>query len=231
MEMMRVPAGVKETIIKCSAYERRIAIIFVIAIPFTCEEGMYGMVEVIIPLCCYSVTAPFPFHHYPWIVEIALGDDCYMSVLPPCKCVCLFHQFLQNVFRRCINNAVHGIKAKAVEAVFIEPVERIVKDESPHGIAVRTVKVQRFSPGSRIPFAQKRSEHREAVAHRTYVVVDDIQNSGHSFPVAFGNQAPEVLRPSVTVLWCIEKHAIVSPVPFAVELGDRHELDSSYTDF
>src|ERR1700757_4127097 len=109
----------------------------------------------------------------------------------------------------------------------LQPVQRVLDEESDYFITLFAIEIHRLSPRSLIAVSEVRSEVGEVVSFRTEMVVDDVQNDRQPFLMASVNETLQAPRSSITVLNCKWKNAIVAPVSSAGELCDRHQFDGS----
>ena len=75
-----------------------------------------------------------------------------------------------------VDDRVHGIEAQAVEAILLQPVERVVDEEVAHGAAVLAVEVDRRAPRRVMTVGEELRRVRvQLVAFRAEVVVDHVE--------------------------------------------------------
>ena len=97
----------------------------------------------------------------------------------------------QDVRLARVADRVHGIEPEAVEAVLLEPVERVVDEEVAHR-AVR--EVDRGAPGRvHVAVEELRRQQRQVVAVGPEVVVDDVEEDHQPEAVGLVDQALEVV--------------------------------------
>ena len=58
------------------------------------------------------------------------------------------------------------------------------------------------------------------------MVVDDIEDDGYARCVRGVHEGSEFIRSPVGSRWRVNRHTVVTPVPVAGEVRDRHQLDA-----
>jgi len=119
---------------------------------------------------------------------------------------------------------VHRVQAQAVEAVFLQPVQRVVQEE----VADRLQPdVDRRAPGRvRAIVAEKgRCVLTEIIAVRPEMVVDDVEDEHEAETVRGIDQRLQFIGRAVGRRRRVGQHAVVAPVAGARKLRDRHQLD------
>ncbi len=66
---------------------------------------------------------------------------------------------------------------------------------------------------------------REEIPFGTEVVVNDVKQHRDAAPVRRLDEGLEVFRPSVACVRSVRKRSVIAPVPAALEVADRHDLD------
>src|SRR4051794_12476186 len=86
---------------------------------------------------------------------------------------------------------MYSVQPQSVDVVVPKPHQRVVDDEAPDLVALRSIKVDGLSPriGS---VAEVRPEQRQIVSARTEVVVDDIQDDRETAPMGFVDETREL---------------------------------------
>ena len=93
----------------------------VIPLPLAGQQGVQGMVEVVVPLGIEAVAAALGRGNGAHVVEIALGDDLHPPPQGPRLAVNRRGQLLQDVPGAEIEDAVDGIEAQGVDVVLASP--------------------------------------------------------------------------------------------------------------
>ena len=123
---------------------------------------------------------------------------------------------------------VHGVEAQAVEAIFVEPVERVVEEEVAH---LRPLEVDRRRPTACAAFAEKRLRIRvQIIAVRAEVVVDDVEKHHQAEAVRGVDQRSSVLRAAVRGVGRVRQHAVIAPVARAGKIVERHQFDGGHAE-
>ena len=93
---------------------------------------------------------------------------------------------------------VYRIETQAVEMVFLQPVERIVDKEFPHGTAVFAVEIDALAPRRGVACAEKRGRIQvQIIAVGPEMIVDDIQQHHQPACVCGLHQSLQILGPAV----------------------------------
>src|SRR4029453_4220605 len=182
------------------------------------------MVEIVAPLGVDAVTADFPWPYDSRVVEIALGDERQVT---PRLCLKFGHlrsQLFKKMYRRGIDDGVHGVDAQSVEVIVLEPHERIVAKESTYFVTTNSIEINRLAPRSRVALGEIGTKPGEVVAGRPHVVVDNVQHHRQAPSVARIHQALEIIRLTVSMMRRVEIDAIVAPTAISRELGHGHNL-------
>ena len=69
---------------------------------------------------------------------------------------------------------------------------------------------------------------REEIPFRPEVVVDDVKQHRDPARVRRLDESLEVFRPSVACVRSVRKSSVIAPVPAALEVADRHDLDGRH---
>src|SRR4029453_5869554 len=99
---------------------------------------MQRVVEIVAPLGVDAVAADLPWTDNSRVVEIALGDKCQVTARLRLKLGPFTSQLFEKMYRRSINDGVHGVNAQSVEVVVFEPHQRIVTKESTYFITTNS---------------------------------------------------------------------------------------------
>src|SRR2546430_9205371 len=95
-------------------------------------------------------------------------------------------------------DGVNRIQTQAVEVVFLEPVERVVDEELAHRRTVRSVKVDRGTPGGDVPLGEElRRVPVQVIALGAEVVVDHVEQHREAMPMRGRDQGLQLLRRTV----------------------------------
>ena len=103
---------------------------------------------------------------------------------------------------------------KPVEAVFVEPVKRVLDREGAH---LRHAVVDRAAPG-RLRFGEKgRRIAAEIISFRAEVVIDDVEKHHQPAQMRLVDQKLQVVRPAIGAVGCVPQHAVIAPVAQAAK--------------
>ena len=121
-----------------------------------------------------------------------------------------------------LGDRVHGIEPQPVEAIAVEPMQRVLDREGAH---LRDAVVDRLAPRGGGGRKEAGRGAAEVVSFRAEVVVDHVEKHHEAALVRGVDQRAQVVGPAVGAVGCVEQHAVVAPVAPAGEIGDRHQLD------
>src|SRR5215467_6919037 len=108
---------------------------------------------------------------------------------------------------------MHGIQAKPVEVVLLQPIQGVVDEEFANCPAVRSVKVDRISPRRLIAIGEELWRvFAKVVPFRSKVVVNHIQQDHESGSMSGLHQVLQFLGTTVTAVRRIGKNSVVSPI-------------------
>ena len=128
--------------------------------------------------------------------------------------------------RAAVADGVHRVQAQAVEAVFHQPVQRVVDEELAH---LRLVEIDRRAPGRGLSLVEElRRVGVQVIAVRAEVVVDHVEVHAQAEAVGGVDQALQVFRRAVGGVGCVGQHAVIAPVAPAGEVGHRHQLQRGH---
>ena len=181
---------------------------------------MVPVVRVVVPLRRVLSLA-----QEPRLVRVVLQDQMNVTVRSDFASHS-FRKLQKHVLRRGVMDCMHRIEAKAIEAVFGEPVKRVVDEVFAHPAAALAAEVDGGAPGRLVLIGEElRRVKAEVVPLRAKVVVDDIQEHHEARRVRGIDEALERLRTAVAAVGRIGKHPVVAPVALAAEVRERHKLD------
>ena len=120
------------------------------------------------------------------------------------------------------DDGMDGVEPQTVEAIALQPVQRILDRECAH---LRDAIVDGVPP-----WRMRRGEERRRIAVKVVtfgaeVIVDDVEQHHEPARVRFVDQGPQVIRAAIGAVGRVEQDAVVAPVAPAREVGDRHQLD------
>ncbi len=133
---------------------------------------------------------------------------------------------LHDIGRGAIVDGVHGVDAQAVQAVLLDPVQRIVDEERAHERARRPVEGDRRSPRRAARGIEElRCAGVQVVAVGPEMVVDDVEQHHHAQRMSGRHEALELLGSPIRGIGRKGQHAVVAPVARTREVGHRHQFD------
>ena len=95
-------------------------------------------------------------------------------------------------------------------------------------VAVCVIEIQCHSPWRSVFFGEIRPIVHKIISLRSEVIVDNIQNDRQFLTVAGIHKSFECVRATVRILDCERTCPVISPVPSARKLCNRHDLDRIY---
>ena len=137
----------------------------------------------------------------------------------------------QNLVRRGIDELVRGVQAKAVDVVFVGPVQQVLDHEGADAGRAWAIKVDGRTPRCGVHAAQVFVRIEPCVISVwPEMVVDHVQHDGHVRLVSGVHQAAKPIGAAVDCGWGEELSAVVSPVPSPWEGRDGHQFDGREAD-
>ncbi|MCW0423767.1 hypothetical protein NB713_001710 [Xanthomonas sacchari] len=192
---------------------RRVGKAGVVALVFAGQQHVQAVVEVIVPL--RAVTA---FQH-AGLVGLVLQHQVHVAPVGDAG----HDRLAQRVEEGVGHDRMHRIQAQAVEAILVQPHQRVVDEVALHR---RQAEVDRRAPGRRRVLAEEgRGVLAQVIAVRAEVVVDHIQEHAQAQAVGLVDQCLEFVGMAVGRGRRVRQHAVVAPVVAAGELGQRHQFD------
>ena len=153
------------------------------------------------------------------IVSVVLQHE--MDVAVPTGTGAQFRSQLEEPV--AIRQRVHGIEAQPVEAEFVEPVERVFREEAAH---LRHAKSDGAAPWrlDRVVEELRRVE-RKPVPVRSEMIVDDVEEHHQTQLVRPIDQSFQFVGRAVGAVRRKGKNAVIAPAMRAGKFRDRHQLD------
>src|SRR5258707_8593 len=94
-------------------------------------------------------------------------------------------QLAEDVGFAVVLDGVDGIEAEPVEAIFFEPIERVVDHEVAYRPAPRSLKIKCGAPWGVVPFGKEiRRDRVKVIPLRAEMVVDDVEENGEAARMA-----------------------------------------------
>src|SRR5229473_1914435 len=107
---------------------------------------MQREVKIIIPLRCDSVAALFVRQQESRIVQIAFRNQVQLASHAPSRKLYLRLHLRQNVAVAAVKNAVNRVKPQNVDVKLLQPENRVLDKETPHGVAIAAIEIDRRTP-------------------------------------------------------------------------------------
>ena len=120
-----ISPGVYESLRECLSHVLEVAEIGVVAFPFTSQQGVNGMMKIIIPLSVQAIATKFCWPYYASVIQCTLCDDIHTPIESCSLLMDGFGKFFENIQRGVIEYGVHGIKPQRVEVIVRNPLQRI----------------------------------------------------------------------------------------------------------
>ena len=138
-------------------------------------------------------------------------------------------EFVKQIWPRIILDGVDGVETKPVEMKLLNPIFGVLDEEVAHRPRVGSVELDRIAPGRFVSAGEEigRVEGQE-IPLGTEVVVNDVQQHCDPAFVRGLDESPEVVRSSVACVRSVKKGSVIAPVPAALEVADRHDLDGRH---
>ena len=111
----------------------------------------------------------------------------------------------------------------------LDPIFGVLDEEVAHGPRVRSVELDRIAPRRLVPAGEEIGRvEREEIPLGTEVVVNDVEQHRDPALVRGLDESLEVVRSSVACVRSVRKGSVIAPVPAALEVADRHDLDGRH---
>src|ERR1700730_12193585 len=185
------------------------------------------MVEVVIPLGVDPVTANSNRIDDARIVHVPLGNEPGLAPERARLALKSFGHLAKHMIRAEVINPVNRVEPKRVDVILSQPVQRIVDEETPYAVALRTVKIYRRAPRRPIDVGKAGGVFAKIVSFRTQVVVYDVEHDGHAFTMAGVDEPLESRRAAIPGVGRVEMDAIITPVAGPGKGCNRHNFESS----
>src|ERR1700722_3874258 len=111
-----------------------------------------------------------------------------------------------------VENSVNRIQPQCIDVEVLDPVEGVLDEEPAHGVAVRPIEVDRFSPGRLVPRSEIGTEGAQVVSFRPEVVVDNVERDRQSASMGRVDESLQASRSSVAVLCGERIYAVIAPI-------------------
>jgi hypothetical protein len=119
-------------------------------------------------------------------------------------------------------------KAQAIEAIFLQPVQRVVEEEvahlrrsksiaGPHGV---------FTPSRKNGLAYC----AQIIAVRSEVVIDHVEEDHQTETMRGVDQCLQFIGRAVGRIGRVGQHAVVTPIAAAAEVVERHQFDGRHAE-
>src|SRR5262245_39857991 len=108
----RIPAGVNESFRECLCHMLKGAEIRVVASAFGCQQGMKGMMKVVVPLSIQAVPTQLQWPNDASVVERAFSDHVHAPIQRRALLVDGFSQLFKKIQRRVVENGMNCIQAQ-----------------------------------------------------------------------------------------------------------------------
>src|SRR3954454_6275998 len=114
-----------------------------------------------------------------------------------------------------LGDGMYGVQPKPVEAIFVQPVQRILD-----GVRAdfRYAVIDRAAPWSLRFGKEIRSVAGQIVSLGSEVIVDDVEEHHQSSQMRLIDQGLEIVGPAINAVGCVPQDAIVSPIARACEI-------------
>src|SRR2546426_5113129 len=221
----RVTSRVNEAFGKRLRHVLEITEVYVVSLPLPGEQRVQRVMKVVIPLRIESISAQLTGPDQAGVVQRAFGDDIDAAIEVYASLMNSFRELFQNVHCGVIEDGVDCIQTQRIDVVVLNPLDSVGNKEMPHLVAVRIVEIQGRTPRCLIAVCKVRPKLREVISFRANVVVNHIEHDSETALMAGIHKSLEASRAAVRILNGEGKNAVVSPVPAARELSDRHQLD------
>ena len=182
--------------------------------------------DVVVPLRCVEIgLVPMP-HQAARNIVLVFQDEMDRPREPRAKAR---GEFVEQIGPRIILDGVDSVEAKPVEMKFLDPIFGVLDEEVAHRARVRPIKLDRIAPRGFVPAGEEigRVEGQE-IPFRTEVAVHDVKQHCDSALMRSLDESLEVFRSSVACVRSVRKGSVIAPIPSALEVADRHDLNGRH---
>ncbi len=190
----------------------RAGVVGVVPLMLAGHQNVQRVVIIIIPLGLVAATQPARLVALVFQHQMHLPSTAHAGV-----------HFVAQLLQEGIGiDRMHGIQPQPVEAVLVQPHQRVVDEETTHlGLA----EVDGTAPWRAAAAVEERGcVLLQQIAHGPEVVVNHIQQHRHALPMRGVDQCFQRFWPTVGLGRCIGKNAVIAPVAASRELRHRHQL-------
>src|SRR5215213_7494986 len=120
-----------------------------------------------------------------------------------------------------LRDRMYGVEPKSVEMIIAKPIQRVLDYESAH--LWHTV-IDRAPPRGMRLREERRRITVQVISLGAEVVVDDVEKHHQPAQMRFVDQRLEIFGAAVGAVGRVPQYAVISPVAWACEVSDRHQL-------
>src|SRR5437870_205002 len=117
------------------------------------------------------------------------------------------------------------VEPEGIDVKLLSPVESILNKKIPDRVAIRTIEIERQTPGRLVAFREVGAKVREVISLRPEVVINHIKDHGHAMVVTGIDEPFKTRRPAVRLQHSERLDTVIAPVPIPGELRHCHDLD------
>jgi hypothetical protein len=175
LSIIRVFAGIDESLLQCFCKLFHTSVISIIALPFSGKERMDAVVKIVEPLGVESETAAFLRPYKPRVVLVSLGNKEAFPSIPARTGFYVIDEFLNKGIGTDVKNPVGGVEAEHIDVIMVIPVESVFDKVVAHTVAVRPVYVHCLSPWAFVVISEERTVLAHIAPLGAEVIVDNIE--------------------------------------------------------
>ena len=130
-------------------------------------------------------------------------------------------EFVQHRDFAELGDGVHGVQPQPVEAIFAQPIQRVLDGEGAH---LRHPIIDRAAPGRLRLGEERRRIAAEVISFGAEVIVDHVEKHHQPAQMRFIDQRLEIVGAAIGAVGRVPQHAVIAPVALAGEIRQRHQF-------
>ena len=203
--------------------------VLVVALPFSREQRMKRMVQIIAPLRLECAASVAFFVQYAGVIQVALCNDVNLALRAPGHALDAFMEFRQKMMRARVKHSVNRIQPQRIDVITTQPENGVLNKKAAHVIAFGAIKIYGLPPWSAVVIRKIWRKLTQIISLGSQMVIDNVQRHSQTVLMRGVHQSMETFRAAITILNSIKICAVITPVASAGELSNGHQLNGRDT--
>ena len=203
--------------------------VLVVALPFSREQRMKRMVQIIAPLRLECAASLAFFVQYAGVIQVALCNDVNLAISAPGHALDAFMEFRQKMMSARVKHSVNRIQPQRIDVITTQPENGVLNKKAAHVIAFSAIKIYGLPPWSAVVIREIWPELTKIISLGTQMVIDNVERHSQTVFMRGVHQAVKSLRSAITILNSVNVGAVITPVASAGELSNGHQLNGRDT--